>query len=75
MGKYKRFGNIKYISKQLKKLRIKDFYELDNIPIDKNKYKSLEKYVKDIKKIIEKRDKQILEDKLNKINTTTTLEF
>ena len=75
MGKYKRFGSIKYISKQLKKLRIKDFYELDNIPIDINKYKSLEKYVKDIKKFIEKRDKQILEDKLNKIDTTTTLEF
>ena len=75
MGKYKRFGSIKYISKQLKKLRIKDFYELDNIPIDINKYKSLEKYVKDVKKFIEKRDKQILEDKLNKIDTTTTLEF
>ena len=75
MGKYKRFGSIKYISKQLKKLRIKDFYELDNIHIDINKYKSLEKYVKDVKKFIEKRDKQILEDKLNKIDTTTTLEF
>ena len=75
MGKYKRFGSIKYISKQLKKLRIKDFYDLDNIPIDINKYKSLEKYVKDVKKFIEKRDKQILEDKLNKIDTITTLEF
>ena len=48
MLQYERFGTIKQISKEFKKLRTNDIYKLNKLPIDIRNYKKLKTYIKDV---------------------------
>ena len=45
---YKRFGTIKYVSNQFKKMKHHNFYQIEKTPFDIKKYKSLKTYIDDV---------------------------
>ena len=56
MLQYEKFGAIKQISKEFKKLRTNDIYKLNKLPIDIRNYKKLKTYIKDVNNYLYKKE-------------------
>ena len=54
---FSKFGKIASVSKELKALKVKDFYFLHKLPIYQSEYKSIKKYMQAVKAAIENQGK------------------
>ena len=49
---FAKFGKIASVSKALKELKVKDFYILHKLPVYPSEYKTIQKYIKAVKEVI-----------------------